>query len=100
MLACSLVLFIESGFSAPRKYLIKTVRTPEYNEEISPNLNPQGKEGVKGDDYFLGLLPGIIGVVPKMLPGLINAGTKIAPHIPQLIDGAFKIAESQIAQAQ
>ena len=24
MLACSLVLFIESGFSAPRKYLIKT----------------------------------------------------------------------------
>ena len=38
-----------------------SVRTPEYNEEISPNLNPQGKEGVKGDDYFLGLLPGIIG---------------------------------------
>ena len=37
------------------------VRTPEYNEEISPKLNPQGKEGVKGDDYFLGLLPGIIG---------------------------------------
>ena len=50
-------------------------------KEISSKLKSEGKEEVKGDDYFLG--------------SLFKLGTKIIPHVPDILEGTATIIEAQ-----
>ena len=58
-----------------------SVDTPNSYEEISSKLKSEGKEEVKGEDYFLG--------------SLLKFGSKIIPHVPDILEGTATIIEAQ-----